>query len=202
MYVSVYMLLYKLAFSCMVSTYDLAWLDTWVLGLWTLVLLIVEPALCPLSHRPSTCLWLLIIVLGDWISLLRFCSWCFLTPCMTFVGDILQVCQATYVYSWSISFPLLPISFSFQASRRRLIFPLMSQDSVLTRHIHMWLVSQAPRRQRLCTVISSKDYATTSFSLNKIKCHHKNFSVQYFNWENVHVFLWPRVTFKHKFISL
>lgn len=98
-YVSVYMLLYKLAFSCMVSTYDLAWLDTWVLGLWTLVLLIVEPALCPLSHRPSTCLWLLIIVLGDWISLLRFCSWCFLTPCMTFVGDILQVCQATYVYS-------------------------------------------------------------------------------------------------------
>lgn len=100
-----------------------AWLDPWVLGLWTVVFMVVEQTLCPLSHQPSTCLWLLIIGLGNRITPLQFCFWCFSTLYMMLIVKHLTSLSG-YLHVFLISFPFPPTSFFFQASHRRLIFPL------------------------------------------------------------------------------
>lgn len=108
----------ELVCSCMVNTDSHAWLDTWVLGLWTLVFMFVEQALCPLSHQPSTCLWLWIIGLGNWISPLLVCFWCVFNFLYDANCQHLTSLLGCLCVSWSISFPFPPTSFFFQASHR------------------------------------------------------------------------------------
>lgn len=156
--------------------------DTWVLGLWALVFMVVEQALCPLSHWPSTYPWLLITGLGDWISLLLFCLLCFLTLYMMFVVNVLQVCQNIYLYSWSISFPSFSKlltegwSFLFHISRQ---CPSQAYPHVTCKPSSSWSkVLYSYQFKGLC-------HNTFLFKQIKEKSHHKNFKVQCcFIWES------------------